>query len=227
MKQILVTGSSGDIGSTLCEELLKDKDTEILGLDIESSRINNPRYKHIQVDLHNLEDLEKINWEEYHISGLIHVAGIYNSVALEEYDIESIYSVVNVNVLCFIVIIQQLLLKSTGSHLDDIIIVSSTAGKLGSRDPIYSLSKAAIDGAMKSFNKSLTGCRINIVSPGLIDTKMSREHQSLERRQQHINNTLAKRTGLIEDVTNVILFLLSKESNYIWGQNIYVNGGMI
>jgi 3-oxoacyl-[acyl-carrier protein] reductase len=40
-------------------------------------------------------------------------------------------------------------------------------------------------------------------------------------------NPLAKRMGKIEDVTNLVMFLLSEESSYIWGENIYINGGML
>ncbi|MGV3085442.1 SDR family oxidoreductase [Enterococcus dispar] len=36
-----------------------------------------------------------------------------------------------------------------------------------------------------------------------------------------------KRMGKIEDVTNLVMFLLSEESSYIWGENIYINGGML
>lgn len=162
----------------------------------------------------------------YNIYAFIHVAGLYYSRPLEEYNLESINTVINVNVLSLIMIARKLLTDSKQSILKNIIIVSSTAGKIGSRDPIYSLSKAALDGAMKSINKSFEGCRTNIVSPGLIDTQMSRRNQSEERRRYHIQNTLAKRCGMVEDVTNLIVFLLSDKSSYIWNQNIYINGGM-
>ncbi|RSI12879.1 3-oxoacyl-[acyl-carrier-protein] reductase FabG [Streptococcus sanguinis] len=226
MKSILVTGSSGDIGKQLCKELLKDIGINVIGIDKEESALNDERYHHIQLDLNNLEEIDRLNLRSYNIYAFIHVAGLYYSRPLEEYNLESINTVINVNVLSLIMIARKLLTDSKQSILKNIIIVSSTAGKIGSRDPIYSLSKAALDGAMKSINKSFEGCRTNIVSPGLIDTQMSRRNQSEERRRYHIQNTLAKRCGMVEDVTNLIVFLLSDKSSYIWNQNIYINGGM-
>ena len=226
MKSILVTGSSGDIGKQLCKELLKDIGINVIGIDKEESALNDERYHHIQLDLNNLEEIDRLNLRSYNIYAFIHVAGLYYSRPLEEYNLESINTVINVNVLSLIMIARKLLTDSKQSILKNIIIVSSTAGKIGSRDPIYSLSKAALDGAMKSINKSFEGCRTNIVSPGLIDTQMSRRNQSEERRRYHIPNTLAKRCGMVEDVTNLIVFLLTDKSSYIWNQNIYINGGM-
>ena len=222
----LVTGSSGDIGSDICEKILENESNSILGIDIKPSRINNTRYRHIELNLGNLKEIEKVDWEKFNISTVIHTAGVYKSKLIEEYDLNSITYTVNVNVISIVVIIQQLLSKSTNTKLENIIMISCTAEKLGSRDPVYSLSKSAIVGVLKSFEKTLN-CRINVVSPGLIDTKMSRENQTIQRKQYHVNNTLAKRMGKIEDVTNLVMFLLSNKSSYIWGENIYINGGML
>ena len=113
----------------------------------------------------------------------------------------------------------------SSQNISNMVILSSTAGMIGSKDPIYSLSKASLHGLMKSWIKTIN-CRINIVSPGIIDTKMSRTNQSDERRRHHIENTYAKRIGEIGDVVELVMYLLGEKSSYIWGQNIYINGGM-
>lgn len=47
-----------------------------------------------------------------------------------------------------------------------------------------------------------------------------------ERRRHHIENTYAKRIGEIGDVVELVMYLLGEKSSYVWGQNIYINGGM-
>lgn len=55
---------------------------------------------------------------------------------------------------------------------------------------------------------------------------MSRINQSDGRRRYHIENTYAKRIGEVVDVVELVMYLLDEKSSYIWGQNIYINGGM-
>jgi 3alpha(or 20beta)-hydroxysteroid dehydrogenase len=67
--------------------------------------------------------------------------------------------------------------------------------------------------------------RVNSVHPGLIDTTMlnSRPREDLERRATLIP---LKRMGTVNDVANVVLFLLSDESSYMTGAELSVDGGL-
>lgn len=223
MNTYLVTGSSGDIGKSIVETLLNDPQNKVIGIDITDSRITSHNYIHLKLDLANLSEVEKLDIEALKITHVVHAAGIYNSKNLIDYDIALIEKTINVNVISLVLLVRNMIRSS--EEIKNIVILSSTAGKIGSRDPVYSLSKASLNGLMKSWMKTL-GCRINIISPGIIDTQMSRFNQSEDRRRYHIENTCAKRIGEVTDVVDLVMFLLDEKSSYIWGQNIYINGGM-
>lgn len=218
MKTYLVTGSSGDIGKNIVKTLLKDQNNRVVGIDINEAEV-----KKNKLDLSDLMEVEKLDIEKYKITHIIHTAGIYNSKNLIDYDIDLIERTINVNVLSLVILVKKLMESS--QNISNMVILSSTAGMIGSKDPIYSLSKASLQGLMKSWIKTIN-CRINIVSPGIIDTKMSRTNQSDERRRHHIENTYAKRISEIGDVVELVMYLLGEKSSYVWGQNIYINGGM-
>lgn len=145
----------------------------------------------------------------------------------EWYRSATIEAVFAVNVISIMEIIQHIL-SDTTSALNDIILVSSTGATTGSRDPAYAASKSAINGLGKSLSRSLSsrGIRVNVISPGIIDTQMSRYAQSDMQIQEHVKETLSKRIGQATDISNFLLFLLTKESEYLSAQNIHINGGL-
>jgi 3-oxoacyl-[acyl-carrier protein] reductase len=87
-------------------------------------------------------------------------------------------------------------------------------------------------GALSSFAKAMAidlakyGIRVNVVSPGMTDTKQ------LSGWPERVLLTTAaktplKRLGLPEDVANAIVFLASNNSDYLTGETIRVNGGQV
>ncbi|BGI51467.1 MAG: hypothetical protein BucCj_2230 [Buchnera aphidicola (Ceratovacuna japonica)] len=109
-----------------------------------------------------------------------------------------------------------------------IISISSIVGETGNiGQSNYSASKYGIIG----FNKSLAlevakyGITSNVVSPGFIETKMTKNIKKY-KKNIYIKKIPLKKFGKVEDVTNAVMFLVSKKSSYITGQTIHVNGGM-
>ena len=115
--------------------------------------------------------------------------------------------------------------QKTGS----IINVSSIWGMVGASCEVnYSTSKAAIIGMTKALAKELglSNIRVNAVAPGAIQTDMlvGFSEEEIENMKEEIP---LNRIGKPEDVANVVYFLASDESNYITGQVISPNGGMV
>ena len=114
-------------------------------------------------------------------------------------------------------------------HRGAIINVSSMWGQVGaSCEAAYSASKGAILALTKALAKELgpSGIQVNCVAPGVIDTEMNGNLSSdtLDALKEEI--PLGK-LGTAADVAAAIAFLVSDESDYITGQVLAPNGGMI
>ncbi|MBU1145706.1 MAG: 3-oxoacyl-[acyl-carrier-protein] reductase [Firmicutes bacterium] len=110
-----------------------------------------------------------------------------------------------------------------------IINISSVVGITGNAGQTnYAASKAGIIGLTKSLARELgkRGVTCNAVAPGFIETKMT-ENFPLEFKEKFIENIPLGRLGTSEDVANVVAFLASDEANYITGQVIHVDGGLV
>jgi len=110
-----------------------------------------------------------------------------------------------------------------------IINIASIIGIIGnSGQANYSASKAGIIALTKTAAKELAirNINVNAVAPGFIQTEMTARlpEDIKEKMKQAI--PLA-RLGMPTDVANVCLFLAAEESNYITGQTIIVDGGMV
>ena len=88
-------------------------------------------------------------------------------------------------------------------------------------------SKAALESLTRYLAVELAPINIsvNAVSPGYIDTDMTRTMRE-DVRSQIVAGIPAGRMGLPEDIANTIAFLASDDASYITGTNMAVNGGM-
>ena len=122
----------------------------------------------------------------------------------------------------------MLRLQSTGEY-GKIINISSIWGLTGaSCEVAYSTTKAAIIGFTKALAKELgpSNICVNCVAPGLIDTDMNKNIDE-ETLKQLIEETPLEKIGTPRDIANSILFLASDLSDFITGQVLSPNGGMI
>ena len=110
-----------------------------------------------------------------------------------------------------------------------IINISSMWGeKGGSCEVHYSASKAAVIGFTKALAKELapSGITVNCVSPGVIDTDMN-SHLTDEDMASLMEETPIGRIGKPDDAANAVMFLADDSSDFITGEVISVNGGII
>ncbi len=110
-----------------------------------------------------------------------------------------------------------------------IINVTSVIGVIGNPSQAnYAASKAGLIGLTKATAKELAtrGINCNAVAPGLISTEMT-DILPDSIKENYLNSIPQKRYGTPEDVANVVGFLVSEESNYITGQVIHIDGGLV
>jgi len=107
------------------------------------------------------------------------------------------------------------------------VFASSVAYRRGSAGyPPYAAAKAGLVGLTRSLARRLApDVLVNAVAPGLIDTRMAAETIA-ERGEAYRNEIPLKRYGHPAEVASVIRFLCSRDSSYVNGQTITVDGGI-
>lgn len=110
-----------------------------------------------------------------------------------------------------------------------IVNVSSIWGEMGaSCEVIYSASKGGVNSFTKALSKELapSNIRVNAVAPGVIETNMNSFLIDEERKELEYEIPLGY-FGKCIQVAKVVAFLCSEDSDYITGQIVNVNGGMV
>lgn len=117
------------------------------------------------------------------------------------------------------------------------VVVTGSIGAHGALEgnATYAAAKAGLFMAMKVFAKELVseGIRVNVVSPGPIDTPLlyrnpgMTDEQVAGMKEMMIANIRMKRMGESEDVAKAVLFLASDDASFITGANLFVDGGLI
>ena len=162
------------------------------------------------------------------VSVLVNCAGITRDATLRKMTPENWHAVLSTNLTSVF---------NTSKHVIDgmvdrgwgrIINISSVNGVKGQFGQTnYSAAKAGVLGFTKSLAQEVIrkGVTVNAVSPGYIDTDMTRAIRN-DVRDEIVASIPAGRMGYPDDIANAIAFLASDESNYITGANLSVNGGL-
>ena len=110
-----------------------------------------------------------------------------------------------------------------------IVNISSIWGITGASCEVhYSASKAAVIGLTKALAKELgpSGIQVNCVAPGVVNTDMNAE-LSKEDIEQIADETPLGVIGNASDIANTVCFLASDKADFITGQVISPNGGLV
>lgn len=117
------------------------------------------------------------------------------------------------------------MLKARGGRIISIASVVGSTGNPGQTN--YAAAKAGLVGFSKSLAREI-GSRnvtVNVISPGFIDTDMTRELNT-EQRDSLTSQIPLGRLGQADDIAAAVSFLASPAASYITGENLHVNGGM-
>jgi 3-oxoacyl-[acyl-carrier protein] reductase len=110
-----------------------------------------------------------------------------------------------------------------------IINITSIVGSTGNAGQVnYAAAKAGVTGFTKSLAKEVASRNItvNAIAPGFIDTDMTRALDE-KQRQALLSQIPMARLGTPEDVAAAVLFLVGPGADYVTGQTLHVNGGML
>lgn len=110
-----------------------------------------------------------------------------------------------------------------------IINISSISGVIGNPGQAnYAASKAGMIGMTKSLAREVAtrGVTANCIAPGFIKTAMT-DVLTEDQTQQIAQHIPSGTFGTPEDIANAVVFLASDEAQYMTGQTLHVNGGML
>lgn len=159
------------------------------------------------------------------VDGLVNAAGITRRARLHDATPDDFEQAFAVNAIGPALGIQALApLMGAGSA---IVNVGSAAGAMAHYGIAYGASKWAVRGITKTAAMELgpRGIRVNLVSPGFIETPMTASAPG-EFREVNLETTPLGRTGRAHEVAAVILQLLAPDASFVAGAEIAVDGGL-
>jgi len=241
-KCVLITGGSRGIGKGIVYKLIEyganvaftysssaSASNKIVA-DLDSNGTICKAYKSDASKLEECETLvENVLSDCGSIDVLINNAGITKDnllMRMSEGDFDSVIeinlkSVFNMTKAC-----QRVFLKNRKGSIINMSSVVGVKGNAGQSN--YAASKSGIIGFSKSIASELgsRNIRCNVIAPGFIKTEMT-DKLSEDIIEAWNNSIPLKRPGETQDVANLCLFLASDLSNYITGQVINVDGGLL
>lgn len=237
MKTALVTGGTGGIGQAICRKLADNGYRVIINyLHAEekarrlADEING---KAVKFDVSDVDSVNNVLSDIIGSDGKIDL--LVNNAGISEIDLFTIIpreksdSIININLggtlNCSRAVLPYMIRRKTGC----IVNISSMWGQVGASCEVdYSASKAGIIGFTKALAKEVapSGIRVNCVSPGFIMTEMNSRFtdEELDGIKEEIPLGFF---GTPEHVADAVVFLSSDSAEYITGQVLAVNGGMV
>ncbi|MCH5252248.1 MAG: SDR family oxidoreductase [Lachnospiraceae bacterium] len=236
-KTILVTGASSGIGRATCV-YLASQGYRIVALARNEERLKELSQQlgsddiYIPYDLLELEKIEDVfktcKEQGIKLDGLVHCAGINNSVPIRANDVEAMQRVTTVNYFAFVELGKYFSKKKYSSDGASIVAVSSIAALSCERGMCtYASSKAALNAAVKVMSKEFIprGIRVNALLPAFVDTGMSGKFISgVYDLDEKVEKSMP--FGIIppEQIAYYAEFLLSDRSSYITGALLPISG---
>ena len=234
-KNILITGSEGQIGRNL-KKVLAKKNFCIISID----KLKIKKKGYYRCDLSNSKDLSKLikNIEKKYkkIDVLVNLAASQKFTDFDKSSEKEIEEMLNVNVKANIMLSQFVYNKYFKKQKKGKIINIGSIFGIKSPDfmnynkgdrkssETYGASKASIIQMTKYFANYMSKYNVNVncISPGGVENKKKQTKIFIKKYSSKVP---AKRMANENEISNLILFLISKNSNYINGQNIIIDGG--
>ncbi|ELC8363350.1 3-oxoacyl-[acyl-carrier-protein] reductase [Clostridium perfringens] len=241
-KVAIVTGGTRGIGRAIALKLAdqganivinyrnSDKEAEELKAILEEKGV---KVLTVKCDISNFEDSKKLMNKCKEVFGkidiLVNNAGITKDTLIMRMKEEDFDNVIDVNLKGTFNCAKHASAIMLKQRFGKIINMTSVVGIAGNAGQVnYAASKAGVIGLTKSLAKELgsRGITVNAVAPGFINTDMTAS-LSEKVKEEASKNIPLKRLGDPEDVANLVGFLASDAANYITGQVINVDGGMV
>ncbi|EGV62897.1 hypothetical protein PSN45_001142 [Yamadazyma tenuis] len=188
-------------------------------------------------DMANDDDLRRfhaiISSQITKLDILIANAGASYGTPFDKHPVAQVRKILDINITGVFHSVQLFasLLENAGSAQDPsrVIIVSSIVAFASDFKDAYGYvaSKAGVAHLGRNLALTLAPRNINVnsIAPGFFPTKMTKYLYANKRQETNYGNP-RKRWGQKEDIQNAVLWLCSRESNYVNGINLNIDGGL-
>jgi 3-oxoacyl-[acyl-carrier protein] reductase len=237
-KKILITGASRGLGFAISKALSAEYTLILHATRKESFTNVDPKHHLLCADLsdpNELNDFCKRLKKEHGdtLYGVINNAGVTFDKSLIYQPENEIDKMLHVNLKAPIMISKAVLKLFLLNKQGVIINVSSCVGETGNAfQAVYSATKAGLAALSKSLAREVSALseehaiRILSIAPGFIETEMT-DSVPEKFRQEYLKAIPANRFGNVNEVAEVVAFLISDKASYINGTNININGGIL
>ena len=242
MRTVLITGASKGIGAATALRFAQEKANLILHFSSDrqgaetvaaQAQVLGSKVTLIQADLTTLAGVQEFTEQlkEHHVDVLVNNAGsLIGRHKIPEMPASHWEATVMLNLSSVFYITQAVVPHMLARKSGWIVNVGSVAGRNGGGPGAiaYATCKGAVSAMTKAMAKELApaGIHVNCVAPGVIATNFHEVFSTPQMLEAFKANTPAGRLGTSEETADVIEYLCSEKSAYIYGQTIEVNGGL-
>ncbi len=227
----LVVGGSSEIGKKIVEKL------SLNNLTISTFYSKNQNFTKKSKNLitkklnllnkKNLDSFIKIIKKNFIIDKFVFLpAGKILFKDLKKINVKDLNKELNLQLISLFKLVQGL--EENFKKGSSIVIMGSDAavGKPPPKMMIYSLIKSTLISLAKNLSVEFSekNIRVNCISPGIIDTKLTKDIPEIVKEFYKVNSLTGKLTTS-QDVVNLTLYLLSEKAKNITGANLNLNGG--
>ncbi len=229
-KNLLVTGGTGSIGSSICNYFNNNgcKDIYSTTTNLNKVREDQAYIKFKEINLNNIENINLEELFDFDIDFLVLNAGLNKDNIFLRMSSEDWNSVINVNLNSSFHLLKYCVKKMVKKKFGRIVFISSVVAYTGNPGQAnYTASKAAISGLVKSLALELSSRNItvNSIAPGFISSNMT-DKLNDDQKNAILERIPMKKLGNSEDIAKAVGFLCSENANYITGQTLHINGGL-
>lgn len=233
MKKAVVTGGAGGIGSAVCRGLAENGYYVYVGYSLSAEKAAELAHEiggeAAKIDVSDIENISAVCKKIGEIDLLVNNAGISEIDLFTSISKEKSSKIMQVNLIGTIELTRKILPHMIRRKSGCIINIGSMWGEVGASCEVdYSASKAGLIGFTKALAKEVapSGIRVNCISPGFIMTEMNSRFspEDLDLIREEIPLGIF---GEPRHVADTVEFLASEKAEYITGQIIGVNGGMV
>jgi len=232
MRKILIIGGSSSIGKEIMKEFLLNGDQVLASYNtnkIKFSGLGKNNLRTFKLDI-NCQDSHKSFLRNIRHLGKIDVAiflpALLLGKSLKDYTDDEINEVTHTNFSSQISLFQKLM--RLFSKNASIIFMSSISGQRGSYDPVYSASKAAQIGFIKSIALwEGSKVRINGIAPSLVENSSMYDEMPIKRQKYHASQSPTGKLNSKKEIAKIVFDISGKSWSNVNGQIISVNGGIL